>query len=214
MGCSCKDFDKVSYEEFLPYILPSAGEVPDEIAAHMARVSAIELASQTKTLKRTVTLDAQAGVAHYRLCIPDDYSLVTVDYLKYGCSTLTINREADPFSAPEFSCRRWYAFDKPDTIYINPVPNCDGVRDIEVGITVLPGQDSCYIDRFFYDEHAELIAHGALMRIYRMKAEDWFDPRQAREEERLWRDGLRTAKVRALKGHSSQPLRMRASRFI
>lgn len=212
MACSCQETDSVSWAEFLPYILPSIGNVPDEIVGHAARVAAIEMAGITKSLKRTLYVDAQRGVQHYNICVPDGYSFLSIDYVKDGCSLYPANRAPDPFTP--MTCSRWHSFDKPDIVYVNPAPCRDELRYYEVRVNVLPGQDTCYIDRCFYDEYAEVIAHGALSRLYRMKAEDWYDPGLAREHERLWRDALRTAKVRSLKNHSADPLYMRASRFV
>ena len=208
MNCRCSTTDMVPFEDFLPYILPSVGEVPDQIAAHMAREATIEYAQQTKELKATFTLDAQAGVQHYRLCAPDNYSIEALDYVDNGCRPLAANREVYGFPGGTFT------FDRPDTIILGCAPRYSEERAIEVRAIMIPGQDSCYVDRMVYDRHAELISHGARMRIYRMLAEEWFNPTAAREEERLWRDGLRWARVKSLKGGSTQPQVLRARRVV
>lgn len=210
MTCQCEMGDLVSYEELLPYIMPAVGDVPDAIAAHAGREAAIELATVSNDIKATITLPSQRGVAHYRLRATDGYSVSAVIYAAVGGCEYRVNRDAYGFGGA-----RSYTFDRPEEMLIfNPAPGCDDPRGIEVRAVVLPGQDACWFPRSIYDRHAELLSHGARMRLYRMKDAPWFDLQLAREEERLWRDGLRWARVSALKGGSTAPLVMRAPRAV
>lgn len=206
--CSCDFGETVPWTEFLPYILPSAGDVPDVIAAHMARLAAIEYAIVTKELKASIGIKAQRGACYFRLCTSDDYTVESIDYVDVGGRELQVNRQTHGFGrSGEFT------FDQSEGRLIIPGGSpCDGM--IEVRATVLPGQDSCFVNRMVYARHAETITHGALMRLYRMRSEKWYDPTLAREEERLFRDALRWARVNSLKGGSSKPLVMTAPRVI
>lgn len=213
MACSCEATDVVPLSEFLPYILPDIGDVPDEIAAHKARLACIEFAARTHQLKRTLFVDEQAGVQNYYLCVPDGYTLLSIDYVRNNCRDLPANKAADPFQT-QHACSKWYAFDKPNVLYINPTPRCDNPRGIEVRVTVLPGQDTCFVDRCIYDVHAQDVAYGALAKLHMMQPEAWYDPRLAGVYERQWRDALRTAKVREDKKHTADPLIMKATRWV
>ena len=210
MTCSCEWGDRVPWDDFLPYVLPSVGDVPDVIAAHAVRLAAIEYATVTSELKATITLDAQRNVAHYRLKADDGYSISQLDYVDLGGCQYHPNRDNHGFGR----CNQFTYDQSEGLLFLNPSPSCNEVRGIEVRAVVLPGQDSCFVNRMVYDRHAELLANGALMRLYRMKDADWFDMSLAREYERLWRDGMRSVRVISLKGGSSAPLVMRARRVV
>ncbi len=208
MTCSCElEGGPVSYEDLLPYILPAVGDVPDAIAAQAAREALIEFGRQTGEIKAVLTLDAQRGLPYYTLKAPDGYTLQVIEHVDADGITHLANPRVMHGCGFEFDIAE-------QRLILHPAPSRDVPRGIEVIATVSPGQDACYFPRTVYDRHAELISHGAKARLYRMKAAtDWYDPQLAGVEERLWRDGLRWARVNVMKGGSNQPTVMRAPRW-
>lgn len=196
-----------SYEELLPYIMPAVGDVPEAIAAHAAREALIELAQQTEETYLTLTLDLQRGVPYYRLPMPQGWALEAI---------AAVTAEDQPL-VPEEQTRgfgRGYSFLRERGVLVIEPPVRDVHRGLEVRVQALPGQDACVFPRELYDRHAELLSHGARMRLYRMRDAKWFDMSLAREEERLWRDGLRWVRVRQQRGGTTGPLIMRAPRVV
>lgn len=210
MTCSCDYGKTVPWDEFLPYILPNMGDVPDAIAAHAARLATIELAQVSYEIKATLVMDAFNGVPHYDLNADDGYTVLLLDYVDLCGCEYTANRQTHGFGR----CRQ-YTFDRPEErIILNPAPTCTTPRGLEIRAVVAPSQDSCFVPVSVYERHAETIANGAMMRLYKMRAASWFDVGLAREYERLWRDSLRWIRVHSLKGGSTAGLALKAKRVV
>lgn len=213
MPCACSTTapagGTVPLEEFLPYVVPFANGVPDEVAAHSVRLAAIEFAQVTLMQKRSVIIDAQEGVHDYPFEIDDSYETITVDDVCYR------ERSLNPLRYEQCSPNACgYTFTKPNLLMVYPAPQKDGPRCIKVTVSVQMGQDTCFIDRTIYANHAEDLANGALARLLRMQGASWFNLQLAGVHLKAFRQAYARAKVRASRGDISAPLVMTAPRFI
>jgi len=208
MSCACEPVDGVPLEDFLPYVLPSVVGLPPEIAAHNIRMAAVAFVRQTQYLERTLFLDRQCGVVDYHLEVPDCYSIMSVSEVRVDGSPWRAERRLPARGGS------WFTFDKPDWLRLGCNPGDDLLKGIEVRVNVLPGQDSCELDRILYDQYADALQHGALENIYRMKSAPWYDPQLSMTHARLFRAAMSEAAGFAMKRHVSGPLVVKVRRFV
>lgn len=199
----CRDAKQVHFDEFIPYVAVNVAGVPSEVIGHMVRLSAIELAQTTKAIKRTYIGDAQCGVRHYTVELNDCYSIVMINEVAVCNQCL---RQVDIDCCLGDRCG--YAFERPEDLYIGAAPDQDQPKAIELHLVVSPGQDSCNIDKWVYDQHAETIAQGALYRILSMSGEEWFNPPMASLAARVFNAGVSDLISRDRVGYSLAPRRV------
>lgn len=203
MTCIVAEVEQVRFDELIPYIAVSVEGVPANVAGHNARLAAIELARTSQALKRTVWIDAQECVRAYPLILEDGYTALSINRVCY---------HQDLRAAPDMDCcRLWsrsFYFERPRTLYISTTPSCDEPRAIEVNLSVIPDQDSCYLDKWFYDLYAEDIAHGAIRRLRLMADEPWYNPQLAMQHGNYFRRAVAEAGMRSRDGNHSQGTRM------
>lgn len=207
----CDDDPLVRFEDMTPYVAVRVDMVPAEVIGHALRLSAIEFAQRTKAVRRTLYLDAQACVQHYSLLHTDCYNIFAIEQVWYDGVPLQVNT-VDRCTHGGY----WYAFERPASLYVGVTPAQDCPRAFEIRAVISPGQDSCFIDEWVYQLHAETIASGAVYRLLSMQSEDWFNPAIASLAAREFNAGV--ARAAALdKGHNSmapQTARMPRGFFV
>lgn len=163
--------ETVHFDEFLPYVAVQVDGAPAPVMGHAIRLAAIDFALRLRSLRRTILMHTQRGVQSYTIAHTDHYSILQIESVRVCDRCLR---------AESISCNRsegdWFAFEPPDHLFLGFAPKEDGNRDLEVRAVVVPGQDTCSIDRWVYDLHAETIASGAIQRLLFMSSEEWFDP--------------------------------------
>lgn len=204
----CDDSPKIHFSELVPYIAVNIDGVPANVAGHMARLAAIEFATYTAAVRRTMWLDTQAHVHVYDLGMEDCYSLNAISSVCCGQTQLRPAQGLD--CCPVGSCT--YFYEQPGKLYIGLAPSEDTTRGLEIHASVLPGQDSCFIDKFIYDRHAEDIANGAIYRLLMMQGEDWSDPILARTFGAMFSKAMNTARIADRTAYSAEPTVMKTPR--
>lgn len=189
MTCTpCNMGEQVAWTEFVPYIALYVKGAPDATMIHAARLSAIELARTTKNLTREVVFDVQGNVPDYTIELPDDYTVGAIKLVCCGGRPVSVMPERG-------CCERGYKFLPPSDIVISPVPQCDMPRFLYVTVHAVPGQDSCEIDRWYYEQFAELVADGAIYRLLLMKGASWYDAGLANTYRAKFYAGMKSLKT-------------------
>lgn len=195
---------QVPFDEFIVYVTAAIAGVPAEAAGFAVRLAAIEWAQRTRAIKRTIRFEVLRAVQEYPLFLADSWSLV-------GISEVTVDgSRVGRSSGPGNGCSRTYAFEMPDAFYLNFPPSRDGAGEMRV--VVSPGQDSCFIDRWVYDQHAETLALGARARLLGMTTEPWYNPSAAQQTRREFDRALARATAADRGGYSSEPQLMTTPR--
>lgn len=203
---------EISFDDFVPDISVRTDGIPENVAAHFARVAAIEFARDTHIIRRTIWVDVQEGQQAYPLCVEDDYRILAISQVVLnGCELPAWPRGK---RLAECMYRNWYVFEPPHNLMVAPVPCEDAAEALEVHLVVCPGQDSCSIDQIVYDLYAETITDGALARIYAMRGEDWEDIRLADQHRRLFHQAKALAKMRDQHNYSAAPVKMGMPRGV
>lgn len=211
MSCrTCDPGATVNWEVFLDYIMPYANKVPRAFAIQEARNATIELARKSLNLQRDLYIDAQECVNDYTIEVEDGYNIHMVREVCCGDTTLYPRTNIE--CCPSGGCT--FHFDYPCELYLDTAPSCDQQDGIYVRASVLPSQDTCKIDKWVYDKHAEDIATGALSRLMIMHGTEWYDPRQGGIMLRRWRNVMSQSRVEQAKAHNAGPVMMKAKRWI
>lgn len=207
MACEVSPADTVSLDEFLPYVMYQVSGLPAEVAAHTLRLAAIELAKHTGLLERTIHMTAQQGVEFYALDLGPDVAVSSVRQVTVnGCCYAPYRELCDCLP------NRHFYYDKQRGLMIDPAGE-DRARGIEVIAKVVPGQDTCELDRCLYDVHAEVVSDGAMARIMNIPTAPWYEPNSARAFARRFNEGRSAAAKIAKKRSVSAPTMIKSRRW-
>lgn len=212
MACRCVDTELVPWSYFTDSVTLHAKNVPTDVAEHSIRQAAIEFARVTLSLQRDLYVDMQAGVWDYRLDVPDDYTLHAVRSVQVeGCC---LGARTRPPCGPCDMLLGEFYFEKPCSLLVGRTVPCDTQEALLARVVVIPGQQSCGIDKWVYDTWAEDIGNGALSRLLLMKDASWYSTGDAGIMLRRWKNALNRAKGAQAKSHVSGPTFMGRRRFV
>jgi len=220
MSCGKRPSGMVGWEDFLVYVKGVLPKVPDEMAGHFLRTTAIELAQDTLQLEASQTWDVQKDVHDYAVALPDAYrpamiKRVWLDGVLLQALDVLPEVSTDERGHPCYrGCVYGYYYDAPDTVYVFPGPCEDKAGALVADFAVIPSRNTCFIDQRFFDEYAQAIADGALAHLYKIKSSDWFDLTLAGVHFKAFVAAKHRAKARRIRHNSTAPLVMKTRRFI
>lgn len=207
---ACNGSGERDWSVFLPYIAPYVKGAPDVLMGHMARLAAIEFARDTGVITRDIIIDTQAGVSDYPLQADDDYTITGIKGVCVSGRPIKVVRD----TACGVDRWRGYRFVAPRDLYIYPAPMEDAQGCVVATVTLIPGQDSCYVDPILYHEFAELIGDGAVSRLLMTRSASWYDPQTSQLFLAKFLAAIRKAKLSQIKQRSAEPQYMKGVRFV
>lgn len=204
MHMRCDPVPQVHMDQFIPDTRVKVGHVPEDVVGHFVRQTIIDFAHRTGILRRHAWLDAAPDVFSYSLRFGDCYQLGAITRVEAGPVCLTAINNVP--CGDRCARGKWFHFDMPDTLYIGwpPLAADSPTAWIEVDASVIPGQDSCQVDRIVFDRYAEVIANGAASRILVMQDEEWSNGNLALHHERRYLEGVARATRERHRGFSEQ----------
>lgn len=208
MSCEAKDYR--TWTDLLPYVIPYVRGVPEELAVHHIRLAAIEFCRRTDLLRRLNIFDVQEGVTDYFFEVDNCYVPVRVlnvcfDKHKY------FPKSGE--SCCHVGCHTFW-LDDPCSINISKPPQKDIAGGLEVTISIAPSQDACVFDEYLYQEWAEVIAHGALERIFTIPDTNWFNQNLAVMYRDKFRVGIGHGRNKNFLRHASGPMMMQGEAWV
>ena len=200
MECREQQLDVVTWDEFLPDIMPYVRSAPAEMVMHMARNAAILFAKQTLALSRLYYADVYKDVEDYRFTPTDGYMPIVVKRVLLSGRRLPVLTEY-----PEQGSKgAFYA--PPGTIYVAPPPTWDDPDGLEIEVALAPSVDSCSLDRAFFDLFYDGIRAKAIHDLVLMKGTEWYDPAAASRWYGQYLNTMKWGRVRARRGFQSGPV--------
>jgi len=196
----------VTFDEFLPHVLPSVEGCPDAVALVHVRNAARDFCRRTLVWQyATNPIAAEAGKGDYTLQIASDREpvrvlLIDVDGVKYTVPASDYGRAAVR--------RGWgnYALMLgPFDFRLSPVPTVEGAP-IVVDIAVKPRLDSDYWPDDLAD-HVIDIAHGAIASLALVPRKEWTDLNLAATERGLFMDRASTIAAKVSLGRGRDGFR-------
>lgn len=109
--------------------------------------------------------------------------------------------------------RRYYMKDS-NTITFTEKPDVDHFGSIHSLAAVKPSQDAAGVPDFIFDDWAEYIAHGALVRLLSMDGRVWANLRMVQYHLSKFREGISIAKTKVWKSYTRQSRRIAPKPFI
>lgn len=209
-GCSTVD-DMVALDEFVPYVLPSVPEAPEEMVAHYVRMAAIDFCRKTHVVKATVTFDLQKGVSDYCFDCIEGLKPFTLNSVCVGSSKIPALRET-PCPGPR--CAYGYSYNGEYDVLVFPAPKCDVPKGLSIEAVMQPDQDACELPRILYEQYAEALADGALHRMLSLPTSDWFNASVAGVHMRRYINAVTQAKLLVARRNVNGPLIAQAPRWI
>lgn len=209
------------YSDFLDYVLPSVPNCPTEIAEFALRNAAIELSEHSGWETKTLTpIDVVSGTGLYTLPTDSVDSLAFIDSVRYdGLDVPPVTEEE--LETEVFKWRtetgvppRAYMQDDKGIIYLYPIPSEDKAGGLEVSISTKPTRDGSKVTDAFYEEFAEVVAAGALSRLFRMPRRPWTDLESSREQAAIFNRGKNDARTQKDKSKTTVGLHVKLKRNI
>ena len=182
--------------------------LPPAAAEQYVRTAAAEFAKRSTALRKTVEIDAQAGVTEYPIC-EDCELIVKVISVEVG------GRRLLPDPGRPCSCAQGVFWFEDCCLRLGWTPTVDEKGAISVRVAVAPRADACEIDReFFHDLHRQAIIDGALSRILMMPNQPWTNAALARVAQAEFERSAGEARRDALMGSTAGPFFAHAPSFV
>lgn len=208
MSCRCNAVDTVPYSKFRDYVRMHIASAPVNVIDHAVRAAVIEMAKESMQMQRDLYLDVQACVQDYELCVPDMVVHAVREVHFQGAELRAVTSPAPCLPSGTF-------YHEPDRgILLGSTPSCDAPEGLYVRVVVHPSPDSCEVDRWVYERHAQSVAEGALSRMFLMKDMSWYDVTAAGIMFRRWKTARNRMKGEQAKHRTSGPTFMKAKRFV
>lgn len=208
MTCRCDPVDTVPLSAFYDEVRMYVSSAPSPVMDIAIRNAIIEMMKETLQMQRDVYIDVQACVQDYELCIPGR-TLHAVREVHLHCRNLL------PVTSPTPHLPAGHFYHEPERgILIGDQPACDEAGALYVRAVVVPSRDTCEIDRWVYERHAESVALGAATRLFGMKDMAWYDRREAGVTMRQFKTAKNRMKGEQAKHRISGPTLMKAPRFL
>lgn len=199
----------VPLDLFLPELLLEIPELPDEIALHYVREAAIEFATRSHVLERTVTICAQDWVQDYLLEPPDCTRMLAVQSIcATGCCGGAVTRlSTRPCQLACGTVYSWY--EEPNIIHIT-----GGAASYDVRISVAPKRDACELPSPLYERYKSAIQTGALANLYGIPRRPWSSQPLAISRRMEFDRRIASAGIDRLMGHQQGPIKMKTRRAL
>lgn len=212
----------VSYEVFLPEVLPYVQDVPDSVAVQAIRNACIEFCTETHYLQEN--LDPITGVidvGEYDLDANDsNYKVVEIMQAYYG-DQLLIPKAQEELNQI-YRTSNWedlkgnpYYYYRPRVNLIRLVtkPVSTEANKLKIKAAIAPSRASTTVDSELFEVFLEYIAHGARARLYNTPNQPYYDPKTAMDYTKRFNDNMAEVRTRVYKGLTRAAARVEFQRF-
>ncbi len=201
-----------SYEAFFPYVLPEVIGAPEPLVINAIRNSVIEFCEKSLVLTRDhdpVTI--LPAIVDYDLEPPAGYLVVKV------MQAWLDNQPLDPL-APDFvreasvynrlfesyesapSTPRFYLQKDERTITVWELPDKTYTNGLTMRVALKPTRASTEVEDVVFEDYAETIAAGAIMRLMMSPGKAYTNMDLAAVHKGIFNQGINTARQRATHG--------------
>ena len=210
----------VSYETLFPYVQPMVPSCPDPSIVIAIRNAVIEFCDETYYFNDAMDpILATAGTSIYEISVPTDYTLVAVTELY--ADGLVVHRKAPSELKTLYNGLDWQTIDgfpryftQFNTSEIVLCPKPDQTVTLTGHIAYTPTRASTTVEEMLINDYAEVLAQGALARIYAQPDQSYTNASAALMARREFMSGIANAKAYVRGGMSaSTPQRVRFRRF-
>jgi len=213
----------VSYEKFLPEVMPYVRDVPEIVAVQAIRNACIEFCEKTMVLEQS--LDPQpliAGVHTYDLD-PDDSSYRVINIVEaWNGEQFLIPKSVEALTTI-YRVTNWetlsgnpyyYYRPRPSEMRLVPTPSVSNQSQLRVKAAIAPTRASTAIDENIFERYLEYIAFGARGRLYDTPNQPYYDPNSAAVYLKRFNDKIAEVRVLVNKGNVRASNRIEFQRWV
>jgi len=212
----------VSYEVFLPEVMPYVHDVPEVVAVQAIRNACIQFCEETHYLQENLDpITGQENVGDYDLDANDsNYKVVEIMQAYYG-DQLLIPKAQEELNQI-YRTSNWenlkgnpYYYFRPRASVVRLVtkPIITEANKLKVKAAIAPKRSSTTIDEEIFERFLEYIAHGARARLYNTPNQPYYDPKTAMEYTKRFNDEMAEVRTRVYKGLTRAAARIEFQRF-
>jgi hypothetical protein len=212
----------VSYEVFLPEVMPYVHDVPEIVAVQAIRNACIEFCTETHYLQENLDpITGQENVGDYDLDANDsNYKVVEIMQAYYGDQLLIpkaqeeLNQIYRTSNWEDLKGNPYYYF-RPRVSVIRLVtkPVITEGNKLKIKAAIAPSRASTTVDAELFEVFLEHIAHGARARLYNTPNQPYYDPKTAMEYTKRFNDEMAEVRTRVYKGLTRAAARVEFQRF-
>ena len=212
---SCGDCQKckagcVSIKDFAVRVVPHAAGAPMNVIEDNVQMVVQDFAKRTGVLERVLSFETQAGVCEYFLDVP-------CEELIHRINKVTDNDCYCPKPERERPCkdlcRDAFFFEPKCTLYLAPMPKCDGQK-IYVEATMIPKRNACTVDDRLFDYHSQAIIDGTIARLASMSQADWANAGVAARKDREYEEAVSCASALEKRQYAGGKLKAKAKSWL
>lgn len=212
----------VSFEEFLPDVMPFVPNVPEFAAINAIRDATIDFCQKTWRWQVDLApVDLVAGNAKYELLVPFDARVVGVASV-YFKDILLIPKGQDELARLYRDTNwqtlegepRYYTQRSKGTLQLVPTPTKNDAASLYIRVALAPNREASEVESEIYELYADGIAHGARAILYNTPGQPYFDRVSARESAMDFRRMISEAKIEINKGLTRTSNRIEYQRVI
>ena len=212
----------VSYEVFLPEVMPYVHDVPEIVAVQAIRNACIEFCEETHYLQENLDpITGIVGIGEYDLDANDsNYKVVEIMQAYYGDQLLIpkaqeeLNQIYRTSNWEDLKGNPYYYF-RPRAAVMRLVtkPIITEANKLKVKVAIAPKRSSTVVDEELFERFLEYIAHGARARLYNTPNQPYYDPKTAMEYTKRFNDEMAEVRTRVYKGLTRAAARIEFQRF-
>jgi hypothetical protein len=213
----------VSYEVFLPEVLPYVQDVPETVAVQAIRNACIQFCEETHYLQEELDpITGQENVGEYDLDANDsNYKVVEIMQAYYGDQYLIpkaqeeLNQIYRTSNWMDLKGNPYYYF-RPSASVVRLVtkPIITEQNKLKVKAAIAPKRSSTTVDEEMFERFLEYIAHGARARLYNTPNQPYYDPKTAMEYTKRFNDNMAEVRTRVYKGLTRTAVNIEYQRWV
>ena len=212
----------VSYEAFLPEVMPYVQDVPEVVAVQAIRNACIQFCEETHYLQENLDpITGQENVGDYDLDANDsNYKVVEIMQAYYGDQLLIpkaqeeLNQIYRTSNWEDLKGNPYYYFrPRASVVRLVTKPVITEQNKLKVKAAIAPKRSSTTVDEEIFERFLEYIAHGARARLYNTPNQPYYDPKTAMEYTKRFNDEMAEVRTRVYKGLTRAAARIEFQRF-
>lgn len=213
----------VSYEVFLPEVMPYVHDVPEIVAVQAIRNACIEFCEKTHYLQEN--LDPITGlkdIGNYDLDANDNnYKVVEIMQAYYGDQLLIpkaqeeLNQIYRTSNWENLSGNPYYYYrPRSGEIRLVTKPIITETNKLNIKAAIAPKRSSTTIDDEMFERFLEYISFGARARLYNTPNQPYFDAKTSMEYTKRFYDAIAEVRTRVYKGLTRTAVNVEFQRFV
>lgn len=213
----------VSYEVFLPEVLPYVHDVPEVVAVQAIRNACIEFCEKTHYIQES--LDPITGIkniGNYDLDANDsNYKVVEIMQAYYGDQLLIpksqeeLNQIYRTSNWEDLSGNPYYYFrPRAGEVRLVTKPILTEANKLKVKAAIAPKRSSTTVDEELFERFLEYISFGARARLYNTPNQPYYDPKTSMEYTKRFYDAIGEVRTRVYKGLTRTAVNIEFQRFV